>query len=227
MEDLKMTESEEMYLITLAKLAEGGLVGPIPLSTLATQLSVVPVSANQMVHKLEEEGVLEYQPYKGVELRPEGRRRANRTLRRRRLWELFLVEELGLGFAEADALACRFEHLGGDAVTERLADFLGNPQTSSQGLPIPPAVEAEPATEKPLAHQKPGRTYSVAAIGDPTTSVFCASQGIREGGQVRLLAASGRGDVLVETAAGQVELAGQLAEKILVKETVESCNLDC
>src|SRR3972149_3730189 len=123
-----MSESEEMYVITLARLAARGVQGPVPLPRLAEELAVLPVSANQMVHKLQEEGILDYQPYKGVALRPEGLRRANRTLRRRRLWELFLVERLGMGFDEADTLACRLEHLGTDAVAEQLAAVLGDPK---------------------------------------------------------------------------------------------------
>ena len=116
-----MSEAEEMYMITLAKLAERGVQSPVPLTLLAEELAVLPVSANQMVHKLEQEGILDYVPYKGVAMRPEGRRLANRTLRRRRLWELFLVDRLGLPFAEADALACRMEHITSAEVTERLA----------------------------------------------------------------------------------------------------------
>ncbi|MEX1248103.1 MAG: metal-dependent transcriptional regulator [Anaerolineales bacterium] len=221
MEDLKMSESEEMYLITLAKLAERGVEGPVPLSRLATELSVVPVSANQMVHKLQEEGLLDYQPYKGVALQPEGRRHANRTLRRRRLWELFLVEQLDLGFAEADALACRFEHLGADEVTERLAGFLGHPQTSPQGLPIPAVEEAGPIIEQPLTHQKAGRRYQIVKIADETLRHFLDSQGISEGKQVSLLATSSRGDVLVETTGDRTELTGAIAEQILAVELID------
>ena len=67
-----MSEAEEMYLIALARLGEQGVQGPVPLAQLAQELSVLPVSANQMVHKLKQEGILDYVPYKGVELKPEG-----------------------------------------------------------------------------------------------------------------------------------------------------------
>ena len=86
-----MSESEEMYLITIARLGAKELQGLVPLSKLADALSVVPVSVNQMVKKLEEAGLVHYFPYKGVELTDQGRKVARQVLRHRRLWEYFFV----------------------------------------------------------------------------------------------------------------------------------------
>ena len=217
MAHLNMSESEDMYLITLANLAERGVASPVPLSVLAADLTVMPVSANQMVHKLQEEGLVDYQPYKGVALRTEGLRRANRTLRRRRLWELFLVDKLALGFAEADSLACRLEHLGTEEVTERLEAFLGHPQLSAQGLPIP-AAEADDLAEKPLAQRTAGRDYAVTRIDDEAVRRYLAAQGMCQGAQVRLVAVSARGDVLLEVNEARFELAAAAAKAVIVGE---------
>ena len=78
----KMSESEEMYLITVARYVEDGYEGPVPLSRLAERLSVAPVSVNQMIKKLEEAGLVDYIPYKGVVLTATGRRTARSVLRR-------------------------------------------------------------------------------------------------------------------------------------------------
>lgn len=215
-----MSESVEMYLITLAKLAERGVQGPIPLSQLAEELAVLPVSANQMVHKLEQEGILDYVPYKGVALRPEGQKLANRTLRRRRLWELFLVDRLGLPFDEADALACRMEHITSAEVTERLAAFLGNPVRSSRGLPIPPAEDEIEVIEEPLSMAEVGRNYEVMKIGDEILREFLATNEIAEGTVLRLLATSSHGDVLLDVEGAHVNLAGETAAQVLVKENL-------
>lgn len=215
-----MSEAEEMYLITLAKLAESGVQGPIPLTQLADELKVLPVSANQMVHKLEQEGILDYVPYKGVALKPEGEKAANRTLRRRRLWELFLVDRLGLAFDEADALACRFEHCTGAEVTERLATFLGNPASSSRGLPIPPAENSIPVTELLLARAEVGRNYEVTQIGDEILREFLLSNDIAEGVVLRILARSSYGDVLVELNGTRIDLASETAQQISVRESL-------
>ncbi len=102
-----ISESEEMYLIAIARLAEQGVQEPIPISLLAKELSIQPVSANQMVHKLADAGLLDYLPYKGVRLTASGWKVARHVLRHRRLWEVFLVEHLEIALDEADALACR------------------------------------------------------------------------------------------------------------------------
>lgn len=225
MADPNLSESEEMYLISLARLGERGLEGPVPVSVLADELSVMPISANQMIHKLEQEGVVDYFPYKGVALNNEGRRLANRTLRRRRLWEFFLVEELGLGFTEADTLACRMEHIGGDEVCERLAEYLGDPKTSSQGLPIPPALDTPVEPAGPLSRAAAGHAYELAFIGEPTLRQFLKSQSITEGSLIRVLATSTHGNVLIGVGNERLEITAEAAVQIYVRHSnSKECN---
>jgi DtxR family Mn-dependent transcriptional regulator len=147
-----MSESEEMYLITIARLVEQGVEEPISISLLAEELAIQPVSANQMIHKLAEEKLVKYLPYKGVLLTSNGQEVAMHVLRDRRLWEVFLVKHLGLPPSEADALACRLEHITPKGVTCRLARFLGYPSVTPQGFPIPEVNgEANGGTVLPLA----------------------------------------------------------------------------
>src|SRR4030042_4956969 len=96
--------SEEMYLITVALAEEGGGEERLSVASLAQDLSISPVSANQMVWRLAGRGLLDYHPYQGVALTPAGRAAARRVLRGRRLWRTFLVGHLGFGEEEADAL---------------------------------------------------------------------------------------------------------------------------
>jgi DtxR family Mn-dependent transcriptional regulator len=125
--------SEEMYLITVARAEEEGWRGPLPLASLAEALSISPVSANQMVWRLVDRGLLEYQPYQGVLLTVAGRVAARRVLRGRRLWTAFLTEHLGFGEGEADALACDLEHLTPPRVADRLETYLGGGSASPAG----------------------------------------------------------------------------------------------
>ena len=118
------SESEEMYLITIAMAVEDGQQAPIPVPQLADALAVSRVSANEMVKKLDARGLIEYVPYKGAVLRPEGELIAKRILRRRRLWSVFLAEQLGLTPQAADAVACEFEHVTPADVAQRLSEFL-------------------------------------------------------------------------------------------------------
>lgn len=131
--------SEEMYLITVAVAEEEGRPLPLPLADLAQALAISPVSANQMVRRLEERGLVKYHPYHGVALTIPGRQEARRVLRGRRLWGTFLVEHLGFTPEEADALACGLEHVTPPEAADRLARFLGDPALGPLGDPIPPS----------------------------------------------------------------------------------------
>jgi DtxR family Mn-dependent transcriptional regulator len=136
-----------MYLITVALAEEEGRPGPLALAGLAQSLAISPVSANQMVRRLADQGLVEYHPYHGVSLTPAGRRAARRVLRGRRLWATFLVAHLGFTPEEADTLACSLEHVTPPEAADRLAQFLGNPAVGPLGHPIPPA-EAAVAAER-------------------------------------------------------------------------------
>jgi len=130
---------EEMYLITVAVAEEEGRASPLPLAALAQELAISPVSANQMVRRLEQRGLVCYHPYHGVTLAPAGRRTARRVLRGRRLWALFLTEHVGFTPEEADALACGLEHVTPPEAADRLSRFLGDPVVGPLGRPIPPS----------------------------------------------------------------------------------------
>ena len=132
-----ISESEQMYLITIARSLEDGGPDPLPLSHIAKKLSLQPVSVNQMVRKLEGEGLVHYHPYKGVELTDRGQVIASRTLRNRRLWQLFLVDQLQVSLEEADAMACDLEHITPDDIAQRLSSYLDEPAVGPGGHPIP------------------------------------------------------------------------------------------
>jgi DtxR family Mn-dependent transcriptional regulator len=213
-----LSESEEMYLITVARAIEDGVSGPVPLSYIAEQLAVSTASANEMIRKMDDAGLVTYLPYKGVELAPKGREMARRVLRFRRLWEVFLTDQLGLSLNEADALACRMEHITPEEVADRLADHLGNPTVSPQGRAIPSGSGAVEAAVAPLHSVSPGTTATIAAVNsDTATRGFLRSEGIVPGAAVTVLA-SGAG-ILLAVDGARVSLDATVAELIEVEGT--------
>jgi DtxR family Mn-dependent transcriptional regulator len=129
------TESAEMYLKTIYELEADD--EPVAISQVAERLGISSVSANEMVKRLVERDLLVHMPYKGVNLTDEGRRRALNVVRHHRLWERFMVDQLGLAWEDVHDAACRLEHATTDEVAEALADFLGQPTTCPHGNPIP------------------------------------------------------------------------------------------
>jgi DtxR family Mn-dependent transcriptional regulator len=203
-----MSESEEMYLNTIARLDEDGDGGRIPLSALAQALGVQPVSVNQMVRKLGEAGLVDYAPYKGVQLTADGETVAARVLRARRLWQVFLTEHLQLSPGDANTLACRLEHVTPAHVVDRLDGYLDEPAVSPFGKPIPrhtnraDAGYAAPGCA-PLTSVLIGESADVTRIdADAPALSFLRAHGLQAGVRVRVAAIGDDGSLLLAVAEG-------------------------
>lgn len=210
------TEAEEMYLITIARAIEDGSVSPVPVSDLAKQLDVSSVSANQMVKKLEGLALVDYTPYRGVELTPQGAALASSVLRSRRLWGLFLSEHLGLTPERADEVACEMEHITPENVADRLSEFLGDPKFGPTGKPIPRGAGGPAQDGSPLADALPGEEVVVLEVASPF-DVFLASQGADLGEVVSVLASASDGAVVISTCRGTVQLAPEAVAAVTVR----------
>ncbi len=213
------SEAEQMYLITIAMAAEDGHTGPVPVPQLAEALEVSRVSANEMVKKLADRGLVAYTPYKGAELTDPGAAIARTVLRRRRLWAVFLAEHLGMTPAAADAVACEFEHITPTEVAQQLAHFLGDPSVGPQGKPIPTdETESGPVVAlHSLSDSLVGRTVQVVRIdGDPASHSFLEGQGVVPGASASVLALSDDGGCLLDTGRAQVHISGELARQVAV-----------
>lgn len=216
--DAEMSESEQMYLITTAMLIEDGMEQPVPLPALAQARSIMPASVNQMVRKLADEGLVTYIPYKGIALTPAGTAIATRILRYRRLWEVFLVKKLKLASGPADQLACRLEHLTTDEVADRLSDYLGDPQISPQGKPIPRAPREEVGAAVCINRTRVGQQSRVTdLVGEGVVRGFLQGEGIVSGALVKLLALGGDGSVLLEVEGRQTHLSAAIADTVMVR----------
>ncbi len=216
---INMSESEEMYLVSIVRLKEAGVEGPVPLSQLAESLAVLSVSANQMIRKLEESGLVVYTPYKGVELTERGQAKALQVLRYRRLWEVFLVDKLKLLPGEAGELACKMEHDLPSIAAERLAYYLGHPQSTPDGKPIPACqIACEVMDDLPLRLLDMCQIGAVSRIeGDAQVRSFLGAEGITIGAQIQVLAGGSRGNLLIQTSAGKrVHLSTTVADTLWV-----------
>lgn len=215
---LETTESEEMYLLTVAVAEEEGHRGPLSLRALATVLGVSAASANEMVRKLDVRRLVDYQPYRGVELTEAGKGVARRVLRTRRLWVVFLAEHLGFSPRQADTLACQLEHVTSPEASDLLASYLGNPELDPLGRPIPSDDSSVSATtSEPLIGVAAGSDLEVIGVSDDAAAeAFLTREGISPGAMIRVVA-TGTESVLVETDRGRVHLDVDVAQAVLVR----------
>jgi len=212
-----LSDSMEMYLVTIARLRKGE--APVPLSQLAESLDVTSVSVNEMCRKLQDYGFVIYRPYKGAALTKAGEKLANHTLRRHRLWEVFLVNKLQLDQTAADEAACLLEHATSDEVIDRLDDYLDNPKYNPNGLPIPKSDhERDRSAGIPLTEAPVGKTVHVIRNeAGEDAGHFLTETGMIAGSEIRVVA-TGQRYVLVEVGGRQVSLVSDLAEKIFIND---------
>ena len=109
----------------------------VPMGQVATALGVTPGTATTMVKALAESGLAEYEPYSGVRLSAAGEKLAALVLRRHRLVELFLVDVMGMSWAEVHDEAEQLEHVVSERLIERIDQMLGRPTHDPHGDPIP------------------------------------------------------------------------------------------
>ncbi len=129
------THGLEQYLQAIYVLGgEGELVLP---SVLADYLDVARPTVTQTVARLTHAGLVSTAEGKGLILTELGMRRAEILVRRHRLVERWLTDDLGLDWASAHLEAGRLEHAISPLVEQRLVEHLGYPTTCPHGNVIP------------------------------------------------------------------------------------------
>ena len=111
----------------------------VPMGQVAASLNITPGTATTMVKALADSGLAEYEPYSGVHLTPAGEKLAVLVLRRHRLVELFLVQVMGMSWAEVHDEAEKLEHVVSERLIECIDQMLGRPTHDPHGDPIPTA----------------------------------------------------------------------------------------
>lgn len=130
------SQSEENYLKAIWKLSEHG-ASHVTTNAIAAEVKTRAASVTDMLRKLAVKKLIQYRKYQGVKLTPDGRKVALSTVRKHRLWEVFLVDKLAYGWDEVHEIAEQLEHILSDNLTDRLDKFLGYPKFDPHGDPIP------------------------------------------------------------------------------------------
>jgi len=128
--------TEENYLKTIYKLSEQGNES-INTNSIAEVLQTKAASVTDMIKKLADKKLLNYEKYKGVALTEKGRKVAVDTVRKHRLWECFLYDKLKFGWDEVHEIAEQLEHINSELLTDKLEEFLDFPTHDPHGEPIP------------------------------------------------------------------------------------------
>ena len=216
----RTNEGAENYAKALYELQsrEASAVGT---TAVAERLGVTPASASGMLRRLADEGVVEYTPYHGARLTPEGERIALEVIRHHRLLELFLSEELGMPWDRVHAEAEVLEHHISEELEELIADKLGEPALDPHGDPIPDRDLALSADDSvPLTDLDPGEEGVFTRVSDSDAEMlrYLAERAIQPGARLLVM---GRepfgGPLMVEIAGHTHPLGSELAGSMRVR----------
>ena len=131
------SKSRQDYLKAILSLVLKG--EKVSTTSISDKLSTKPASVTGMFKVLSDLGLIEYKPYQGAELTESGRVEAISLMRKHRLWETFMVENLGFGWDEVHEVAEQLEHVESKELIDRLDAYMGYPSFDPHGDPIPDA----------------------------------------------------------------------------------------
>ncbi|SOD63613.1 iron (metal) dependent repressor, DtxR family [Streptomyces zhaozhouensis] len=224
-----LIDTTEMYLRTVLELEEEGVV-PMR-ARIAERLEQSGPTVSQTVARMERDGLLTVAGDRHLELTEQGRRLAERVMRKHRLAECLLVDVIGLEWEHVHAEACRWEHVMSDAVERRVLELLNHPTESPYGNPIPGLEElGEKGAADPFLAEgvvalsdldvDGGKTVIVRRIGEPVQTDAQVMHtlrraGVQPGSSVSVTAASG-GAVQVGSGGESAELEQQVAMHVFV-----------
>lgn len=132
---MSFTTSEENYIKSIFRLQQQ--TGLVNTNSLAAEMQTRPASVTDMLKKLKDKKLLQYEKYKGFKLNDAGKKAALGVVRKHRLWEFFLVEKLQFDWDKVHPIAEELEHISSEELVQRLDNFLGNPSFDPHGDPIP------------------------------------------------------------------------------------------
>jgi DtxR family Mn-dependent transcriptional regulator len=162
--------TEENYLKSLLKINLESDHTEAGTNELASILSVKPATVTDMLKKLKEKKLVNYERYGKISLTKEGRKKAIEVLRKHRLWETFLYEKLSFTWDEVHEVAEQLEHIQSAKLINKIDELLGFPEFDPHGDAIPNAKgDIKLRVQKTLDQIEPGKSCKMVAVKDNST----------------------------------------------------------
>ncbi|MFU8813428.1 MAG: metal-dependent transcriptional regulator [Balneolaceae bacterium] len=216
---MSRSQSVEDYLKAIYKLQSSGQAKGVTNSRIADALEVANASVTNMIKRLAEMGLVEYQSYKGTMLTEAGEKIALEMIRHHRLLELYLAEMLGYSWDEVHEEAEKLEHHISEQFEDTISELLNNPRFDPHGDPIPtkdgkmPRMDTVPLTEAEM-HQP----YIVRRVKNQTPTVlrFLEKNRIIPGIRLEVASSAAGQPIQLSVENNKIELEQDIAKDILL-----------
>ena len=131
----ELIDTTQMYLRTVYELIEAGIEPRR--ARIVERLHQAGPTVSQTVARMERDGLVFLRDGRTIALTDEGFAESRNVMRRHRLSECLIVNDIGVDFHGAHEEACRWEHVISEPVAEKMAAMLGAPRFTPYGTPIP------------------------------------------------------------------------------------------
>lgn len=217
---MALSYTEENYLKALLRLSKP-TEASVNTNAIAAHLETSAASVTDMLKKLADKDLITYQRYKGAQLTDLGNKIATKLVRKHRLWEVFLVQSLGMTWDEVHDIAEELEHIQSDQLIERLDAFLGFPKYDPHGDPIPNAQgKYTLRAQMFLTELRPGEEGVVVGVKEADNQFlrYLNEKGISIGKKAKLLAHDAYDQLIrLRIEDRELSISGKVAQNILIK----------
>jgi DtxR family transcriptional regulator, Mn-dependent transcriptional regulator len=163
-------ETIENYLKTIYNLSSNN-TAVVSNQKMAAKLNLNPATVTEGLRKLHALKYVVYEKSYGSRLTTSGAKLALAIVRRHRIWETYLANELGFGWDEVHPIAEELEHIQNDKLINKLASILGNPIYDPHGDPIPDEQgKIQKSNFIKLSETKAKGHYKVMGVTDHTAT---------------------------------------------------------
>lgn len=221
---MSRSQSVEDYLKTIYKLeSETPPDKGVSTSRLAEEMGVANASVTNMLKRLSDMKMVNYESYYGTRLTEAGLKIALEIIRHHRLLELYLKEILGYSWDEVHDEAEKLEHHISEQFEDKIAELLNHPTEDPHGDPIPTKDGKMPKIKlKPLHSVSFDTPYIIRRVKNqnPELLRYLEKQGLIPGVKVEVLDKEPfDGPVKVKVENQTVTIANNIAEDIFVVKT--------
>lgn len=213
-----MNKSFEDYLKNIYTIQHTS--GKVTTSILAEKLSISSSAVSDMISKLSKTGHIKNIPYRGFELTKKGEAIALNLVRKHRIWEVFLVEQLNYPWENVHNEAENLEHASSDELISRLEKFLKYPKYDPHGHPIPDK-EGKIHADKiiPAAELNIGESGIIKQVSDESSEllIYLTKAGLKLNDEIKVIEKINfDNSIQVHFRSGNIFLSDKLASNIYV-----------
>jgi DtxR family Mn-dependent transcriptional regulator len=215
-----LSQAEENYVKAIYSL-ELSNSNNVSTTLIAKMLKTKASSVTDMLKKLADKELVNYEKYKGVSLAINGKRSAVKIVRKHRLWEVFLVNKLNYSWDKVHELAEQLEHIKSDSLIDRLDAFLEFPTHDPHGDPIPDkSGKIEHHKNVMLSSVDIHKSCVVIGVKDSSSAFlkFLDNSKIKLGGTLKIISKEEfDNSMIIENNNTSISISHQISKNLFVK----------